>query len=144
MMPFVPLFNCGNYNSETYLVGGTIHAKGKSMPLQNRLDNVKAQAAAARVPTVGVIDTVKRLKYLLQVGAVNGYAAVSDLQCVLCQLDTDFRLRWRMSNRIANDIGYRLLQQGHIAPASTTGFNLCLKILLPVLCGSLPKFLYSL
>ena len=108
------------------------------MPLQNRLDNVKAQAAAARVPTVGVIDTVKRLKYLLQVGAVNGYAAVSDLQCVLCQLDTDFRLRWRMSNRIANDIGYRLLQQGHIAPASTTGFNLCLKILLPVLCGSLP------
>ena len=32
------------------------------MPLQNRLDNVKAQAAAARVPTVGVIDTVKRLK----------------------------------------------------------------------------------
>ena len=79
------------------------------MPLQNRLDDVKAQATTARVPTVGVIDTVKRLKYLLQVGAINGYAAVPNLQCVPRQCDTDFCLRWRMSDCITDDIGYRLL-----------------------------------
>ena len=94
------------------------------MPLQNRLDDVKAQATTARVPTVGVIDTVKRLKYLLQVGAINGYAAVPDLQCVSCQLDADFRLCWRMSNRIADNVGYRFLQQGCITSANTTGFDL--------------------
>ncbi len=93
------------------------------MPLQNRLNNVEAQAAAARVPVVGVIDPVKRLKYLLQVGAVNGYAAIPDLQRVSCQLDADFRLRRRMGDRIANDIGYRLLQKGHITPANTPIFH---------------------
>ena len=43
-----------------------------------------------------------------------------------------------MSDRIANDIGYRLLQQRHISLAGTAILDLGLETLLPVLCGSLP------
>ena len=84
-------FICSECDGKAYLVSGTIHAKRKSMPLQNRFDDVEAQAAAACVPVVGAVYPVKRLEHLLQIGTVNGYTSVPYLQGISRQRDADFR-----------------------------------------------------